>query len=423
MSDSRSGTSLLPRHARSAVDEALDDTPVVVLQGARQVGKSTLAKQVLASRSGRLLSLDITAVHSAAVADPDGFVRQAEGLLVIDEVQRAPQLLRALKGAVDENRAPGRFLVTGSADLLGLAGAQESLAGRAETVALYGLSQGELRGVRETFVDRLLAGDLPSLSDGAQTLSRAEYMELICSGSYPEPQARHGRRRQAWIDNYLTRVLSRDAADISGLQHLDRLPVLIRLLAANSAGELVRARLADASGIPASSLPPYLDLLQTLYLVHLLPAWGRNLTSRVTDRPKVALLDTGVAARVLNVTASSLAPGVSSDIAGGLTEAYVVGELRRQLGWADADAQLFHFRDRNGLEVDVVVEDGRGRVAGIEVKAAVTVRGSDFRALASLRDRLGDRFRAGVVVHPGTQALPFGDRLASLPISTLWSRV
>jgi predicted AAA+ superfamily ATPase len=366
--------------------------------------------------------LDITAVHAAAVADPDGFVRQGDGLLVIDEMQRAPQLLRAMKGAVDENRRPGRFLVTGSADLLGLPGAQESLAGRAETVTLYGLSQGELRGVRESFVDRLMAGDLASLSSTAEPLSRADYMELVCAGSYPEPQERQGRRRQAWFDNYLSRVLSRDAADISGLQHLDRLPVLVRLLAASSAGELVLARLAEASGIPASSLPSYLALLQTLYLAHVLPAWGRNLTSRVTDRPKIALLDTGLAARLLNVTASALAPGVSSDVAGGLTEAFVAGELRRQLGWSQSPAQLFHFRDRNGLEVDLVLEDGRGRVAAMEVKASVSVRAGDFRGLVGLRDRLGDRFRAGVVLHSGAQALPFGDRLAALPISSLWSR-
>jgi predicted AAA+ superfamily ATPase len=403
------------------VEEALADTPVVVVQGARQVGKSTLARQVLESRAGRWLSLDSTAVRAAAVADPDGFVRQSEGVLVIDELQLVPQLVRALKGAVDEDRRPGRFLVTGSADLLGLPGAQESLAGRAETVILYGLSQGELRGVREHFVDRLLAGDLSALSQTAEPLSRANYMELICAGSYPEPQRRQGRRRQAWFDNYLSRVLSRDAADISGLQHLDRLPVLVRLLAANSAGELVQTRLAGSSGIPASSLPPYLDLLQTLYLAHVLPAWGRNLTSRVTDRPKIALLDTGLAARLQNVTAPALTPGVASDVAGGLTEAFVAGELRRQLGWSQTAAQLFHFRDRNGLEVDLVLEDGQGHVAAIEVKASVSVRAEDFRGLAGLRDRLGDRFRAGIVLHAGAQALPFGDRFAALPISSLWA--
>ena len=419
MNDS-TGRLLLPRHARILVEEALADTPVVVVQGARQVGKSTLTRQVLQGRPGRALSLDDTAVQAAAVADPDGFVRQGDGLLIIDEVQRAPQLLRALKAAVDEDRRPGRFLVTGSADLLSLPGAQESLAGRAETVTLYGLSQGELRRVQERFVDAVLGGDPGALAEPAE-MSRADYMELICAGSYPEPQARHGRRRQAWFDNYLARVLSRDAAEVSGLHHLDRLPVLLRLLAANSAGELVHSRMAEASGVPASSLGAYLQVLETLHLTHTLPAWGRNLTSRVTDRPKVALLDTGLAARLANVTATALAPGVASDVAGGLTEAFVAGELRRQLAGSASAPTLFHFRDRNGLEVDLVLADGQGRVAGIEVKAAMTVRASDFRGLAALRDRLGDQFRSGVVLHTGSRVLPFGDRLTALPLAALWS--
>ena len=321
---------------------------------------------------------------------------------------------------MDEDRRPGRFLVTGSADLLSLPGAQESLAGRAETVTLYGLSQGELRSVQEGFVDAVLGGDPGALAEPVE-MSRADYMELICAGSYPEPQARHGRRRQAWFDNYLARVLSRDAAEVSGLHHLDRLPVLLRLLAANSAGELVRSRMAEASGVPASSLGAYLQVLETLHLTHTLPAWGRNLTSRVTDRPKVALLDTGLAARLANVTATALAPGVASDVAGGLTEAFVAGELRRQLAGSASAPTLFHFRDRNGLEVDLVLADGQGRVAGIEVKAASTVRAGDFRGLAALRDRLGDQFRSGVVLHTGSRVLPFGDRLTALPLAALWS--
>lgn len=410
---------LLPRHARGLVEEALTDTPVVVLQGARQVGKSTLARQILADRSGASLSLDDTAVLGAATADPDGFVRQGGGLLVIDEVQRAPELLRALKSAVDEDRRPGRFLVTGSADLLSLPGAQESLAGRAETVALYGLSQAELHRRRPGLVDALLAGE-PRALRAPDALSRADYMEVVCAGSYPEPLRRQGRRRAAWFDNYLARVLSRDAAEVSGLQHLERLPVVLRLLAANNAGELVRSRLAQASGVPASSLEAYLRVLVALQLVQVLPAWGRNLTSRVIDRPKVALLDSGIAARLAGVSAASLA-GPASDVAGGLLEAFAAGELRRQLDLAESAPSLHHFRDRNGLEVDLVLTDDTGRLAAIEVKAALTLRASDFRGLAGLRDRVGERFRSGVLLYTGEKVLPFGDRLTALPLSALWA--
>lgn len=414
-------TGLRPRAAQSLVEETLEDTPITVIQGARQVGKSTLMREVVAGRDATVLSLDASAAYNAARADPDAFVRQTEGLLVIDEVQRVPELVRAMKDAVEEDRRPGRFLVTGSADLLQIPGTEESLAGRAETVVLYGLSQGELAGHREDFVDRLLAGDQKYLNVRAGTLSREEYLEVICAGSYPEPLGRAPRRRNAWFDNYVDRIMTRDVQDLSRLPHLDRLPDLLRLLAANTSGELVKARVANDAGIPETSLPAYLELLETLYLIHELPTWGDNLTKRVTARPKVALLDTGLAARLNHVTPAALAPGAVSDAAGGLFESFVAGELRRQLVWAETPARLFHFRDRNGLEVDIVVESDGRRVAGVEMKAAGSVSYGDFRGLAFLRDKLKDRFAMGVVLYTGIQPLPFGDRLWALPYSALWS--
>ena len=410
-----------PRFAQSLVEQTLADTPITVIQGARQVGKSTLARQVFADREGQLLSLDSTAAYEAARADPDAFVRQTPGLLVIDEVQRVPELLRAMKDAVEEDRRPGRFLVTGSANLLDVPGSQESLAGRAETVALYGLSRGEVEGQREDFVERVLAGDHETLARRAASLTRADYLEIACAGSYPEPMQRTGRRRSAWFDNYLTRILDRDARELSRLAHLDRLPELVKLLAANNAGELVKARLGTAVGIPETSLPGYLDLLETLYLIHQIPAWGNNLSGRVTGRAKVALLDTGLAARLNNVTAAAMAPHLASDVAGDLLEAFVAGELRRQLVWSDTEASLFHFRDREGREVDLVLEGADRAVAGVEVKASSTVRAEDFKGLTFLRDKVGDRFALGVVLYTGTTPLPFGDRLWALPYSSLWT--
>lgn len=271
------------RFAQSLVEDTLADTPITVIQGARQVGKSTLTRQVLAHRDAKLVSLDVAAVFNAAKADPDAFVRQTSGLLGVDEVQRVPKLVRAMKDAVEEDRRPGRFLITGSANLLELPGTQESLAGRAETVPLYGLSRGEVVGKQEDFVDLLMAGHCPhSLSRRHSSMRRNDYLEILCAGSYPEPMSRAGRRRNAWFDNYLGRIVSRDARDVSRLAHLDRLPVLIRLLAANNAGELVKARIATDSGIPETSVTSYVDLLQTLYLIHQVPAWGNNLIGRVT---------------------------------------------------------------------------------------------------------------------------------------------
>lgn len=410
-----------PRFARDLVEDTLADTPITVVQGARQVGKSTLVREIVADREATVLSLDATATYNAARADPDAFVRQTTDLLVIDEVQRVPELVRAMKDAVEEDRRPGRFLITGSANLLELSGTQESLAGRAETVVLYGLSRGELAGRREDFIDRLLAGDEKALQSRPGTLTRHDYLEILCAGSYPEALGREDRRRNAWFDNYLKRIVSRDARDVSRLAHLDRLPDLVRLLAANNSGELVKARLGADAQIPETSVPSYVELLETLYLVHRLPAWGNNLTKRVTGRPKVSLLDTGLAARLNHVTPAAMAPGAVSDAGGGLFEGFVAGELRRQLVWSQTEADLFHFRDRDGREVDIIIEGSDRRVAGIEMKAAGSVSHRDFRGLEFLRDKLGARFAMGVVLYTGREPLPFGDRLWALPYSALWT--
>lgn len=409
-----------PRFAQRLVEETLKDTPITVIQGARQVGKSTLARMV-ADREAQVVSLDGAANYNAARADPDAFVRQTDRLLVIDEVQRVPGLIRAMKDAVEADRRPGRFLITGSANLLEIPGTEESLAGRAETIVLYGLSQGELTRHREDFTDRLLAGNERSLRPRGATLTRPEYLDIVCAGSYPEPLGRQGRRRTAWFTNYINRIMARDVQDLSRLQHLDRLPDLLRLLAANTSGELVKARFAKQAGIPETSLPGYLELLESLYLIHTLPAWGDNLTGRVIGRPKVALLDTGLAARLNHVTPAAMAPGAVSQVTGGLLESFVAAELRRQLVWADTAAQIFHFRDRDGREVDIVLESEDRRVAGVEMKAAGSVSKSDFRGLTFLRDKLRDRFTLGVVLHTGTDALPYGDRLWALPYSALWT--
>jgi uncharacterized protein len=413
--------SMTVRFAQSEVEATLADTPIAVIQGARQVGKSTLAKTVMTGRAAKFVSLDATAQFNAAKADPDSFVRQTTDLLVVDEVQRVPALIRAMKDAVEEDRRPGRFLITGSANLLEIPGTEESLAGRAETVVLYGFSQGELSGHREDFIDRVLAGDAATLLGRDGTLVREEYLELACAGSYPEPLTRTGRRRSAWFDNYIKRIVTRDAEELSNLAHLDRLPDLLRLLAANTSGELVKARIANAAQIPATSIAPYFELLESLYLTHSLHAWGGNLTKRVTSHPKVSLLDTGLIARLNNVSPDALAPGAVSDLAGGLLESFVAAELRRQLVWAESPAELFHFRDRDGAEVDIVIESQDRKVAGIEMKSSGSPDTSDFKHLKLLREKLGNRFQLGVVFYTGKAALPFGDRLVALPYSALWS--
>lgn len=422
MSSTDGGSGFVERRAKEQVEVALADTPVVVIQGARQVGKSTLARQILADRDTRLVNLDVAIEREAALRDPDAFVRRDPvGLVAIDEVQRAPGLLLAVKAAVDEDRRPGRFLLTGSADLISMRRNADSLAGRAETVTLYGLSQGEVTGGGDQFTDVLFTGNESRLAAVHSDLTRRDYTERACAGAFPEAHARQGRRRQAWFDNYLDRIVARDARDLTSSPHLDRLPRLVRVLAANSGGELVRARVARDAEIPETSLEGYVQLLVDMFVVHRVPAWGRNLTARVVGRPKVALLDTGLAARLGNLSPDGLQSGPVADHAGALLETFVAGELRRQQSWVQTRFEMFHFRDRNGREVDLVLEDDARRVVAVEVKATTRIRPGDQRGLELLRDALGERFVIGVVLHTGPEAVRIGDRLWALPIEALWA--
>ncbi len=390
----------------------------MILQGARQVGKSTLAATVANARGGRIVTLDDESARQAALTDPAGFVDSGDGLLMIDEVQRAPELMLAIKASVDRDRRPGRFLLTGSANLLRLRSVQDSLAGRAETIELFGFSQGELRGVREQFIDSAMSQRLPT--GWESRVARADYLEMACAGGYPEAVFRSEHRRSPWFDSYASRIVERDAADVSDLQRLGDLGRLLELLAARNATELNLADLAADAGFAARTLPPYLDLLETLYLIWRVPGWSTNLTSRVIGRPKVLVLDSGLAAHQINVSPESMRPTLQPAPAGGLLEAFVLAELRRQIGWNNERVRIFHYRDRSGPEVDIVLEHADGRIVAIEVKATASVGADAFKWMTKLRDWLGNRFVQGIALYTGERALPFGDRLTAQPISALW---
>jgi predicted AAA+ superfamily ATPase len=410
--------SLYPRFALGHLRQALEDTPVVAVNGARQVGKSTLVTDLLERPGGAsIVTLDDETQRAAAELDPTAFVRR-EGLLVIDEVQRVPDLLPAIKAEVDRDRRPGRFLLTGSARLLSIPEMSRSLAGRVEVLDLWPLSQGEVEGRGERFIDALLDWG-PGLQATSSSLDRADYMARVCAGGYPEPLARQGRRRQAWFANYVTTVVERMVADIADIDRLSAMPRLLRVCAARTANELNVRAVADDLGVPYRTVGSYLTHLQAVFLVSLLPAWSRNLTSKVVHRPKLLVSDSGVAAHLLGVDAAALRR-LDAAAAGPLLETFVALELRKQLGWAEADAELYHFRDRGGAEVDLILEARDGRVAGVEVKASSTVRAGDVAGLRLLADRLGDRFVGGVVLHTGQTSVPFGDRILAVPLAALW---
>lgn len=411
-------TDMIPRNARVLAEEILSDTPVLTVSGARQVGKSTLVTQLLQNRSHRLLNLDNAVTLQAAQTDPDGFVRQfPEGIMAIDEIQRVPELFRAIKAAVDENRRPGRFIITGSSNLMNLKGAEESLAGRAETLRLRGFSRGERAEFKEDFAANAW-NPHPQLP--ASNLERGDYLRLITESSFPEIAEAPLRRRDRWVQAYVERVLTKDATELYGIQHPDRLRLLLGRIASLGSSEFVAAHAGRELNIPERSVPGYLNALKDVFLVDVLPAWGTNLTRRVISKPKVFLQDPAMAASLVGVDAESLDMRISSSFTGGLLESFVATELLKQQEWSAIPFKLFHFRDSTGKEVDLVMESRNREVVGVEVKAAVSLQAKDFSGLRHLQKLAGDKFRCGILLYAGKESLPMGPGLWAMPISTLW---
>ncbi len=409
---------MFPRFAREAVAGSLADTPIVVLQGARQVGKSTLAAAVAAEREGaRIVTLDDPTALAVAESDPAFFVGQAGGgLLVIDEAQRAPQLILPLKASVDRDRRPGRFLLTGSADLLQVRGVGDSLAGRAETVELKPLSQGERerRATPEDFVSWLLGGDL------AQHSFDALDPGVVVAGGYPEPLRRSPERARRWFHGYVGRLAEHDARDLHQGGYADHLRGLLTLVAAQGQQELVKARVARALDVSEASVDSYLRLARTMRLVESLPSWGRSLRGRVVRRPKVSLNDTGLAAALAGFGVAQAGSVGGREYYGSLVEQFVALELGRQQGWSATEYRLFHFRDLDGLEVDVLVETADGRLVIIAVKSSSTVTAKSWANLVKFRDRFPERDVTGVCLHAGDGVGRIDGWLHVLPITSLW---
>jgi predicted AAA+ superfamily ATPase len=417
---------IVPRHAQAAIEEALADTRVVLVTGARQVGKSTIVAQVAQAHGAEWRTLDNAAARQAARADPVTFVR-SDRMLVIDEVQRVPELLLAIKEAVDANPAPGQFLLTGSARVLALRGVPDALPGRVDDIELWPFSQGEIEATTpaglehaDTFVDRVF--DLgPDFRHGSP-LGRDDVIARVARGGYPEAVARSqsatARRRERFLDNYLSDLINRDVIQLSEIEHGHRMRSLIRLLADRSGQLLVPGRLASDLGLPQSTVERYLSLLEQVFLIHRIPAWSRNLSGRATKIAKVIFTDSGLAANVLGQDEHSLSR-IDSPL-GHLLEGFVDSEVARQLTWSRTRAELSHYRTKDKVEVDAVLEDRAGRAVAIEVKAAATVRAEDFRGIDHLAARLGDDLIVGIVLYTGRQTLPFGPKKLAVPVGALW---
>lgn len=404
-----------PRHLRGPLTDALSDTPVVVVAGPRQAGKSTLAERVVAQARGTWLTLDDSAVLDAARTDPVGFVRGRHGLVGIDEAQRVPALLLAIKAEVDAARRPGRFLLTGSTRLLGAPKLADSLAGRMEALTLWPFTQSELADVpgAPALIDAAFGDALSELRPPAVT--RSALVRRAEAGGFLPALERTGRRRTAWFDSYVSGVIDREVRALTDARYLRELPRLLRLCAARTSGELNVADLARDLGLSRTTTDSYLAHLEAVFLIQSVPAWSTNLTARVARRPKLMVTDTGLAARLLGGRLST-----DPELAGRLVETFVAGELRAQAEWSQARPGLFHYRDRDGAEVDLIMESGDGRVVGVEVKVGATVRAEDLRGLRLLERRLGSDLAAGIVLCTAAEPRHLGGRLWIVPISALW---
>lgn len=399
----------------SVVNEALDDTRVVLINGARQVGKSTLVAQVAAERGMEWFTLDEPAVRNEAAADEMGFVRRADRM-VIDEIQRMPELLLPIKAVVDQDFVPGRFLLTGSARVLGLRSLPDTLVGRMETIELWPLSQGEMQEAPDGFAEAVFT--LGPAIDHSSDLSTSDYAELIVRGGFPEAVARSGKRRGTFLRGYVSDLINRDVAQLSEIERGADMRKLVDLLAAQSGGLLVPTQFSDRLAVVRKTVQHYLGLLEEVFLIKRIPAWSRNLSSRVTSTSKVAFVDSGVAAALLHQDERSLRR-IGSPI-GGLLEGFVAMEIARQLSWSDGEVRMYHYRTKDKVEVDLVLENHRGEVVAIEVKASSTPKGDDFRGIRHLAERLGDDLIAGFVLHTGERTYSFGPKLKAVPVSALW---
>ena len=386
------------------------------------MGKSTLTAQLTTGENAVTLTLDDEQTREAAAEDMSWFVAQAgERTLVIDEIQRLPELTLAVKAAIDRDRRPGRFILTGSASLLRARGLADSLAGRVLRLQLFGLSQGERLRHFDDFAEGLSVADAAALASYETSTTRDDYAAMIGRGAYPEAQHLPESVRRRWFEAYLAGIVRRDLGELRREVNPARVDALLRVLAGGQFGELVKARLAQLTSIPAATVTGYLDLLEDVGLLATLPPWTPNLAKREVGRRKAVMLDSGLALRLTRVTAEQLPQLAYGEAFGSFLEAYVAAELLRQRTWSAQEFELFHYRDRAGMEVDLILELTGGRVIGLEVKAATTFRGDDFNGLRFLREKLGDRFVAGVVLNTGVSGYRYGDRLFGLPVDALWS--
>ncbi len=405
---------LYPRHITHRLAEALRDTPVVLLSGPRQAGKTTLVRR-MATEGMRYITLDDESNLLSAREDPVGMIRSLD-CAVIDEVQRAPQLLLAIKKSVDEDRRPGRFLLTGSANLMALPTVADSLAGRMEMLTLLPLSQSEIEESSLNWIDHVFKGQIPQ--SGKQT---SALQERVLRGGYPEAVARMpGKRRTAWAQQYLQALIQRDVRDIAQIDKLDQLPRFLRCLA-QTAGQMCNyAQLGAQVGLDGKTAAKYIGIFEQLYLLRRMDVWAKNRLNRAVKTPKLQFIDSGLLCHLLELGSQEVQHDRSRF--GHALESFVYGELLKLTSTADGDYKLLYYRDADKVEVDIVIENAAGQWVGIEVKASATVKASDLKGLRKLASLSAEQFKMGILLYDGDETLPFGNGIWAVPLPSLWGR-
>jgi predicted AAA+ superfamily ATPase len=409
---------LYPRNLKPNIIAAAGDTPVILVNGARQTGKSTIMQSLFSVDAPAYVTLDEMTVLGAARAHPQSFIESLPEKVILDEIQRAPELMLPIKLSVDRNRKPGRFFLTGSADVMSLPKVSDSLAGRIEIHTLWPLSQGEIRGSREGFIDALFSD---SKLSQIKAMPLNEIIALATIGGYPDVQNRAEERRYGWFDSYISSLMERDVRDLSHVEKLTALPNLLALLASRAGSLLNNSDLSRSLEIPLSTLKRYLSLLELLFLVVPVRPWFSNVGKRLIKVPKIYLNDTGLVCHLLNADKKAIA--ANGSLLGAVIENFVVMELIKQLSWSDTRAKLFHFRTLNGQEVDFVLEAADGRIVGIECKAGSAVRQESLKGLLALKELAGKKFHRGIVLYSGTHVIGVAEDMQAVPIPALWETV
>lgn len=407
---------MFPRYVEKKIKIALKDTPVVMISGPRQCGKTTLAKQLIDDKWS-YITFDDTAQLEIAKNDPVGFIRNLPSeKTVLDEVQRIPELFVCIKQSVDENRKPGRFLLTGSANAMLIPKLSDALAGRIEIIQMLPLSEGEIRSHRSTFLSKVIANKLPSTKE---VRLRKSLVEKIVSGGFPEPLSRdEDKRRFSWYSQYVNTLIQRDLKDISNIEELNVIHKFLQLLANNVGSITNYTKMGAAIGISRQSASRYLSLLKQLYIVEELPGWYNNKNKRLVKSSKPHLIDTGLLCGLKRINTEKI--NNDPELFGHLLENYVFCELKKQETWLDEPISFFHYRDKDMVEVDFVLETISGCVLGIEVKASATLTKKDFQGLEKLKKTAGEHFKMGLLLYDGDNSASFGDKLYALPLGCLW---